>query len=193
LMTADVFAVALHWKRWDWRLTRLLLPGAVVGVTIATLFIKNAPTGSLKLALGIIVLVFAVYRIFENRLLVLFRYQGQDWHGSVAGTVAGFSSALAHSGGPPVTIYLLMQKVTPGVFMATSAVFFMILNWIKVPYYLYVGLFDFPRLLSVAWLSPLLPLGVWLGKRLGEKIDKTAFERLVVVLLVMTALMLIFQ
>jgi uncharacterized protein len=193
LMTADVFAVALHWKRWDWRLARLLIPGAVVGVTIATLFIKNAPTGSLKIALGIIVLVFAVYKIFENRLLAFFKYQGRDWHGTVAGTIAGFSSALAHTGGPPITIYLLMQKVTPQVFIATSAIFFMILNWIKVPYYLYIGLFDFERLLSVIWLSPILPLGVWVGKWLGTRIDKAAFERLVVILLVVTALMLIFQ
>ena len=192
LMTADIFAVALHWKRWDWRLVRLLVPGAVVGVTIATLFIKNAPTSTLKLALGIIVLIFALYRLFEPYLLHFFRYEARNWHGSVAGTIAGFSSALAHTGGPPITIYLLMQKVTPSVFIATSAIFFMIVNWIKVPYYLYIGLFDFPRLFSVIWLLPLLPLGVWIGKWAGTRIDKTAFERLVVLLLVVTALMLIF-
>jgi uncharacterized membrane protein YfcA len=85
-----------------------------------------------------------------------------------------------------------MQKVTPSIFIATSAIFFMIVNWIKVPYYLYIGLFDFPRLFSVIWLAPILPLGVWIGKYAGERIDKTAFERLVVVLLVVTALLLIF-
>jgi uncharacterized protein len=92
-----------------------------------------------------------------------------------------------------VTIYLLMQNVTPRVFIATSAIFFMIVNWIKVPYYLYIDLFDFPRLFSVVWLSPLLPLGVWVGKMIGVRIDKAAFERLVVVLLIITALMLLFR
>jgi uncharacterized protein len=193
LMTADVFAVGMHWKHWDWRLARLMLPGAVTGVTIGTLFIKNAPTGTLQTALGIIVLVFAVYKIFEKRLLAFFQYEGRDWHGIIAGTIAGFSSALAHSGGPPVTIYLLMQNVTPRVFIATSAIFFMIVNWIKVPYYLYIDLFDFPRLFSVVWLAPLLPLGVWVGKMIGVRIDKAAFERLVVVLLIITALMLLFR
>ena len=145
------------------------------------------------LALGIIVLVFALYKLFEPRLLAFFQYEARDWHGSVAGTIAGFSSALAHTGGPPITIYLLMQKVTPSIFIATSAIFFMIVNWIKVPYYFYIGLFDFPRLFSVLWLAPLLPLGVWIGKWAGTRIDKTAFERLVVVLLVVTALLLIFE
>ena len=193
LMTADVFAVGMHWKRWDWRLARLLIPGAVAGVTIATVFIRNAPTDSLRTALGIIVLIFGVYKLFEKRLLAYFRYEGKDWHGTIAGTIAGFTSALAHSGGPPVTIYLLMQNVTPRVFIATSAIFFMILNWIKVPYYFYTGLFDFQRLFSVIWLAPLLPLGVWTGKKIGDRIDKSAFERLVVVLLIFTAILLLFR
>lgn len=193
LMTADVFAVGLHWKRWDWRLARLLIPGSVVGVTIATIFITNAPTRALQTALGIIVLVFAGYRLVEKRVLSFFRYQGKGWHGIVAGTIAGFTSALAHTGGPPVTIYLLMQEVTPRVFIATSAIFFMILNWIKVPYYLYVGLFDWQRLLSIAWLAPVLPLGVWVGKQIGDRIDKQAFEKLVVWLLIVTGLMLILR
>jgi len=193
LMTADVFAVSMHWKRWDWRLARLLIPGAIVGVTIATLFIRNAPTDTLKTALGIIVLIFALYKLFEKRLLKFIKYEGKDWHGTVAGTIAGFSSALAHTGGPPVTIYLLMQNVSPQVFIATSAIFFMILNWIKVPYYLYIGLFDYQRLLSVIWLAPLLPLGVWTGKKIGYRINKNAFDRLVVVLLIFTALLLLFE
>jgi uncharacterized protein len=193
LMTADVFAVAMHWKRWDWRLARLLIPGSIVGVTVATVFITNAPTKSLQTALGIIVLVFAIYRLVEKRLLDFFRYEGKDWHGIVAGTIAGFTSALAHTGGPPITIYLLMQDVTPRVFIATSAIFFMILNWIKVPYYFYADLFDFPRLFSVLWLAPLLPLGVWVGKRMGDRINKQTFEKLIVWLLILTALLLILR
>jgi hypothetical protein len=68
LMFADIFAVAFHWRRWNNKLVLLLLPGAVVGVTIGTFFITNAPTETLRTALGVIVLVFAVYKIFESRL-----------------------------------------------------------------------------------------------------------------------------
>jgi uncharacterized membrane protein YfcA len=193
LMTADVFAVWMHWKRWDWRLARLLIPGSIVGVTVATVFITNAPTNTLKTALGLIVLIFAIYRLLEKRLVDFSRYQGKDWHGMVAGTIAGFTSTLAHTGGPPITIYLLMQEVTPRVFIATSAIFFMILNWIKVPYYLYAGLFDLQRLISVIWLAPLLPLGVWVGKQMGDRINKETFEKLVVWLLIVTALLLIIR
>lgn len=192
LMLADVFAVALHWGRWQRRMIVLLLPGSVAGVTIGTLFITNAPTEIIKIGLGIVVLLFAVYKILEKRILGALIYQSRDWHGLVAGTVAGFSSALAHTGGPPVSIYLLMQNVTPGMFVATSALFFMILNWIKVPYYWYAHLFDLNALLQILWLLPLVPLGVWLGKWAADRIKKETFDSIIVVLLAVTALLLIF-
>ena len=134
LMVADVFAVALHWGNWNRRLILLLLPGAVVGVTIGTFLITNAPTETLRRLLGFIVLFFAIYKLLERRILSALTYKSRDWHGLVAGTVTGFSSALAHTGGPPVSIYLLMQDVTPAVFIATSAVLIMILNRKKITY-----------------------------------------------------------
>jgi uncharacterized membrane protein YfcA len=192
LMIADVFAVALHWKRWEWRLVRLLLPGAVIGVTIGSFLIEIAPSESLRKILGVIVLVFTVYKIFEKRILHWVRYEPHNWHGWLSGTLAGFASSLAHNGGPPVSIYLLLQDVSPRVFIATSALFFMILNWIKVPYYFYIGLFDFQRLTQIAWLIPLLPLGVVVGRWASSKVDRQVFERIIVALLGITGLLLIF-
>ncbi|NUM48854.1 MAG: sulfite exporter TauE/SafE family protein [Anaerolineales bacterium] len=177
---------------WD-AILKKLIPGAVVGVTIGTFFITNAPTATLRLMLGIIVLIFAGYKLLEARLFRDVVYQPHDAHGIFAGSVAGFSSALAHTGGPPVSIYLLLRQVPPRTFNATSALFFAIINWIKVPYYFYAGLFDFQQMQALAWLLPLLPLGVWGGKTLAEKISRTAFERVVVGLLVVTAGLLIFS
>jgi uncharacterized membrane protein YfcA len=193
LMLADVFAVALHWGRWNTKMIWLLLPGSVAGVTIGTLFITNAPTRALQTGLGVIILLFAVYKLFERRILGSLVYEGRDWHGLVAGTVTGFSSALAHTGGPPVSIYLLMQDVTPRIFIATSALFFLILNWIKVPYYIYAQLFDLQRLWEILWLMPMVPLGVWAGRWFGDRFNKQTFEWVIVSLLVITALMLIFS
>jgi uncharacterized membrane protein YfcA len=146
LMFADIFAVSMYWRRWNLRLIVLLIPGSLAGVTIGTLFITNAPTQTLRLGLGVIVLMLTVYKIFEPRILPHLRYRPRSWHGLLAGTVAGFSSTLAHSGGPLIGIYLLLQQVSPQVFIATSAMFFFFLNWIKVPYYMYAHLLTRRRL-----------------------------------------------
>ncbi len=191
LMLADIFAVALHWGRWNSKLVLLLIPGAIAGVTIGTFFITNAPTEMLQTLLGIIVLIFALYKIFERRILGSITYQSRNWHGLIAGTVTGFSSALAHTGGPPVSIYLLMQRVTPAIFIATSALFFFILNWIKVPYYFYAQLFDFDRLRQLVWVLWLVPVGVWLGRWAAYRVNRQTFEKIIVGLLIVNAVLLI--
>jgi uncharacterized membrane protein YfcA len=193
LMFADLFAVASYWKRWRLRLVILMLPGGVIGVTIGTAFIKNAPTELLRNALAVIVLIFAAYKLLESRLAVLKTYRSHDWHGWLAGTLAGFSSSLAHAGGPPVAMYLMIQGLEPVEFNATTVLFFAIINWVKVPYYAYAGLFDFQRLLSVIWLLPVIPLGVALGRWTVGKINRLWFERVIVVALLGTAIMLLLE
>ena len=143
MLLADVFSVALHWRRWNGRLVWLLIPGAVAGVTIGTYFIANVSTHVLKIGLAIIALLFVAYKLLEKRILGSQKYEQRNWHGWLAGTTAGFTSAMAHSGVPPISIYLMLQDVSPGVFIATSVLFYAILNWIKVPYYYFTGMFDF--------------------------------------------------
>jgi uncharacterized membrane protein YfcA len=192
LMFADIFAVALHWRGWNTKLVLLLLPGAVLGVTIGTLFITNVPTETLRTTLGIIILIFAVYRILESRILKSLNYQPRNWHGLIAGMITGFSSSLAHTGGPLASIYLLLQNISPTVFVGTSVAFFFILNWIKFPYYIYADLFDLGLLKQIAWLLPLVPLGVWTGKWAVTRVEKSTFDRIIVYLLIVSALLLIF-
>jgi uncharacterized membrane protein YfcA len=192
MLLADVFSIAFHWKRWNVRLVWLLIPGAVVGVTIGTYFITNVSTQVLKIGLAIIALLFVVYKLLEKRILGSVKYQEKNWHGWLAGTTAGFTSAMAHSGVPPISIYLMLHEVTPTVFVATCVLFYAILNWVKVPYYFFTGMFDFHLLWQVAWVFPIVPFGVWIGRWLVTKVSKTIFDNIILVLLVITAFLLIF-
>lgn len=118
-------------------------------------------------------------------------YQPKGWHGMLTGILAGFTSTLAHTGGPPVAIYLLMQRVEPRVFVATSAVYFAIISWLKVPYYIYAGVMDLNQVRQVIWLLPLIPVSVWVGRWLATRIDKKTFEKVIMVLLVVSAVLLL--
>jgi len=191
LIFADLFAVAFYWKQWNSKLLILLLPGSIIGVTIGTWLITSEPTAGIQRILGIIVLFFVVYKAFEKRILRAMKYSPKGWHGVFTGGISGFSSSLAHIGGPPVSIYLLLQDLTPSVFVGTSVLFLMILNWIKIPYYIYADLFDFQRLWQIGWLAPLVPLGVWLGKSMVVRIHKELFEQIIVGLLFITGVMLV--
>jgi uncharacterized membrane protein YfcA len=183
LIVGDVFTIAAHWRKWDPRLVLQLLPGGLIGVALATSILKSISGDELRLALGVIILVFVGYKLLEGRLLQSFHYQPRSIHGWLAGTVSGITSTLAHGGGPPVSIFLIMQNLAPQTFVATTALFILFLNWIKVPSYILSGLFDWKLINSSLWVVPLLPLGVFLGKWLVKRLDQGYFERLILILL----------
>ena len=193
LIAGDIFAVSAHWKNWERRLVLLLIPGAVVGVTAATFFLTRVSAEVLQRALAIIILIFIVIKLIESALSSSKIRGAGGWIGTIAGAVAGFTSTLAHAGGPPVTIYLLTQNLKPTTFVATSALFFMALNWIKVPYYLYAKLFDIDLIIRFLWLLPLLPAGVWTGKLLVQRVGRRPFEIAIYILLTVSAFLLLIR
>lgn len=192
LMLADILAIGVHWKKWDKRLIVLLIPASIIGVTIGTLFLTKAPVRLIRTVIGTIILLFAFYKLFEKSIFKKLTYTPRNWHGRLGGLVAGFTSSVAHTGGPPIAIYLLLQDLQPRVFAATIAFFFFILNYIKVPFYYFADIFNFELLRQFLWLLPVVPLGIWTGKWLVVRVSKEQFDRIILFLLIITALLLIF-
>ena len=188
-MTADVFAVGAHWRRWDTKLAALLIPGALAGVVVGTFFITAVSPQALRTTLAVVILLFTAYKLFERSFLRGVVYRPRPWHSPLAGGISGFTSAVANNGGPPVTIYLLMHNLQPRTFIATTAIFFLLLNYIKLPFYLYAGLFDWALLRSALPLLILAPIGVWIGRAFVLHVDKELYERVILFFLVISALL----
>ncbi len=192
LMVGDVFAVWAHWNRWDKKRVLLLIPGAILGVAVGTYLLASISPITLRRGIGLIILLFVVYKLFEARILSAVHYTPRNWHGVLAGGASAVASTLAHTGSPPIVIYLMMQEnMSPRTFVATSALFFALLNWLKVPSYYMAGLFDFHMVWQVAWLLPLLPLSVWLGKTFASRVNKVIFDRVIAAVLAVTAVLLL--
>lgn len=191
LMVGDAFALGALWRRWDTREVLRLLPGAAVGVAAGTYLLAQADSPALRRLLGALILVFVAYWVFGQRLVRLAQRRPQPWYGWLAGAVAGVTSALAHSGGPPVAAYLLLKGLEPVRFVATTALVFAIVNLIKVPSYLAAGLFDLELQRQLAWAVLVIPVGVVVGRLLVERIDRRLFHRASVVLLTISAVYLL--
>lgn len=191
LIVGDLFAVVAHWGRWDGSIIMQLVPAAILGVVVATYFLYRLTGEGLRLALGVIVLAFVILKLSEGSLLKQFQYRSKPYHGWLGGGISGITSTLAHGGGPPVSIYLVLQSLQPETFAGTAAFFFFILNWVKVPSYWAAGLFDWDLIRSVLWVLPLVPLGVWVGKWSVKRIERRYFERLVLLLLGISGMLLL--
>ena len=116
-----------------------------------------------------------------------------QWAGAFWGGLSGFTSTLAHAGGPPFAVYMLAQKVDKTLFVGTSAVFFLVVNYVKlVPYY-FVGQLNVGNLAAALLFSPLAPLGIWLGVWIHRRMSQTVFLNVSYTLLLATGLKLIYD
>jgi uncharacterized protein len=191
LIIGDIFALRVYWKQWDMHYVRLMLPAAVLGIIVGNQLLVALPDRVLRPILGVLVLLFVVYKVAGERLREV-DYHPQNWHGYVAGAASGLGSALANSGSPPFTIYMMFQDISPQVFIGTTTLFFAIVNLIKVPGLMALHLIDLHDLVGIAWAVPLIPLGVWAGRKLIDRINKVAFERMLLGVLALAGVILIF-
>lgn len=192
LIVGDAFAIYSYWKEWDGQLVRRMLPFGVVGALAGTFLLAELSPNLLRIALAIFVLVLVAYKFISDRIQHL-RYQPQGWHAPAAGALAGLASGLFNNGGPPFNSYLLLQKLPPRVFIATTALFFALLNLLKIPGFLYTGVLDVPRLLSLWWVFLFIPVGIVAARWLINRINQTVFEWVIIGLLILSSLLLFAQ
>jgi hypothetical protein len=190
LIFADWFALRLYWKEWNMYYVKLLLPAAVIGVIMGAFLLTAIPDNALKLIIALFTVLVIIYKLLSDRLENL-NYTHQSWHGVLAGWSTALASTLANTGSPTFTTYLLLQKLRPIVFIGTATLFFAVVNALKMPFFWQQGLLDMNALYSVLWALPIVPLGVWLGRRATEIIDQTTFERILLVLLVVSVVLLL--
>lgn len=174
LIAMDLFGIRAWRGKADWAELRLLLPASLVGIALGTLAFGVMSDRMVKGAVGLIAVVFAADRLLRRPMsdaptAPLPRLA------RLCGVGAGFTSTLAHAGGPPLMIYLLTRGLPRQAFAATSVFFFAALNLAKLPFYLGLDLFTRDTLVMSAMLLPLVPVGVWTGMRLLQHIPERPF------------------
>lgn len=176
LAIMDAMGLAALLKERDRGLIRLLLPAGLLGTVLGTLLFGVLPAPVVAGVVGAITLLFLAIRlVFPPRADAP---PPPRWLGFVLGTTSGFTSFVAHAGGPPVSFYLLPLRLAPVTFTATMAVLFAAINASKWLPYAWLGLIDTRNLLTSLALAPFAPLGVWLGLKLVRRIDPSWFYRL---------------
>lgn len=192
LMVGDAFALYMYWKEWDTDLVKRMLPPGIVGALIGTFLLSWLPSNVLRIALGIFVLIVVAYKFTSERIKAI-RYRPSLWHAPAAGLLAGIASGMFNSGGPAFNSYLLLKKVSARPFIATGAIYFATLNLIKVPGFLYTGVLDLPLLFSLWWVFPFIPIGIWVARLTLTRVSPSAFERIIIILLIFSSLWLFWQ
>ncbi|HSW18540.1 MAG TPA: sulfite exporter TauE/SafE family protein [Ramlibacter sp.] len=177
LFVMDVLGLHLWRRHFDWPLIRFLLPFGLLGTVIGTVVFRLIDARVVAGVVGVFTLLFLAQRlVFPPRAAAP---PPPRWIGAILTTVSGFTSFVAHAGGPPINAYAIPLKLRPQTFAATMAVFFFAINMSKWIPYAWLGLLDLRNMATSAALLPLAPLGVAVGVRVAGRINPVMFYRLI--------------
>ncbi|MCW7538795.1 sulfite exporter TauE/SafE family protein [Aquabacterium sp. A7-Y] len=191
LAVMDTLGVAAYLKHVDRGLIRLLLPAGLLGTVVGTLLFGVLPAKAVAAVVGALTLLF-----LAQRLLFPPRPDAPPpprWLGALLGVASGFTSFVAHAGGPPISAYVLPLRLPPLTFSATMAVFFAAVNASKWLPYAGLGLIDLRNMATALVLMPLAPVGVWAGVRLVKHVRPAWFYRLIYAGMLLTGLKLLWD
>lgn len=192
LLVMDLGAMWAYRTSWDRSLMKVILPAGLAGTLIGTVTFRLLSVHGLKLLLGLVAIGFLLHRLGRSRTAAQpeprSTAKGVFW-----ATVSGITSFVAHSGGAPLSVYVLPLRLAPALLIGTSAFFFAALNWAKVVPYWWLGLFSTENLATAAVLAPLGLLGVWAGVWVRKRVGETLFYRIVYGFLLVTGVKLLYD
>ena len=201
LCTIDLFGVKAYWTHIDWRLLKRMLPAAIVGTIVGALTWRHFSVPGLKAILGVIAIAFPLQWWWKDwrasRPNAPARIVDRDGKDRVRAALwcamSGFTSFVAHAGGPPVLAYLMPKKMDKTIQVGTMSFFFLVVNYVKLPQYIAVGQFS-PQVLGASLvLAPFIPLGVWMGIKLHNNISQRTFQQSCYVLMLIMGTKLLFE
>jgi uncharacterized membrane protein YfcA len=191
LLVMDFTGVRALWHERDRAMLKFMLPAGLLGTVIGTLLFGALPVHAVSGVVGAITLAF-----LAQRLLFPPRRDATPpvrVAGFVLTAIGGFTSFVAHAGGPPVQAYVLPLRIEPLRLSATLAVLFTAINLSKWIPYAWLGLLDARNLGTSLLLVPLAPLGVWGGVWATRRVDQAWFYRLAYVGMGLTGLKLLYD
>ena len=191
LLVMDILGMAAFRNDFDRRLLKFLLPFGLLGIVAGTLLFKLLEPRLVAGIVGAFTLLF-----LAQRLLFPPRPDAAPpprWVGALLTATSGFTSFIAHAGGPPINAYVIPLQLSPVRFTGTMAFFFFFINLAKWIPYAWLGLLDTRNFATSAVLLPLAPLGVWAGVRIARRIDPVLFYRFVYVGMALTGAKLLWD
>jgi|SRR5581483_11377745 len=176
------------WSRPD---ATLLVPTVVVGIGAGFLVMRAIDGRLAAIVIALTTLLFAGHW-----------FAGGGWpqsqprsivKGLFCGTGCGLTSMIAHSGGPPLAMYLLPLGLAKTVYAGTTSLVFTAANLAKVGPWLLLGRPGPALWTLMALCLPCVPLGIHIGWRLHERLSHQGLYRACYGLLVVTGLKLLWD
>jgi len=199
LILGDLFALA-YWRRSaSWKELGRALPWAIAGIIAGVVFLDRIDDRFMRPIIGGIVLLLLALHLRRHYLSPAKQEaavpddRSRRWvFAAAVGCLGGFTTMLANAGGAVMSMYFLALGLSKETFIGTSAWFFFIVNLIKLPLMIRLGMISGESLGVNLAMVPALAAGTVAGVIIARRLDQKVFDIAVSVLTAAACLRLLF-
>jgi uncharacterized membrane protein YfcA len=192
LIFADVFGVSYYHRHANWQHLIRLLPFALFGVIIGTIFGHLIDDEAFRLTMAVIIFFSLAQMIWQERQEQVSLLES-GWFVAIIGILGGFTTMVGNLAGPVMSLYLLAMRFPKNEFIGTAAWFFLCINLFKVPFHIWVwNTVSWQSTALTATLIPLIAVGAAIGIWLVGKINEHWFRRFVIAMTAVAAAAMLF-
>ena len=175
-------AVRSEWTR--------LVPMIVVGTALGVTLLVNLPKQAAMAALGVFILLFALYSFMPKRSE---KVVSRHW-AWLAGLGGGITSTLFGAGGPPYAMYLSHRGLSKEQFRATLGLATLTSISIRTVAFLVTGILLDPKVwIYAVFVVPAGLAGIWAASHLFRRISRETLMRVVALMLLVSGASLILR
>ncbi len=192
LCLADVFGVWYYHRHASWYHLKKLFPWAALGTVLGTVVGGMIDDDTFKLVMAVIIVV--------SVFIMLWLERGHSdevpdykWFASLTGIAGGFTSMVGNLANSVVAIYLLSMRLPKNAFIGTTAWFFLVLNWFKIPFHvLSWETITWNTFLLDLITLPFIGLGAFLGIVIVRRIEDRAYRWFIITMTLVAAVFMVF-
>lgn len=194
LCIADLGAVIYYRRSCSWYHLFRLLGWAIAGLFVGIVIDHFVPLAMFKYLIAFSIMISVVVLFFNE----LRKRKGDDtpqkgWVMALYGIAGGFATMVGNSAGPIMSVYLLSIKMPKMLFVGTSAWFFMLLNYAKLPLQIWVwDNIHYDAILAGVAMIPFIAFGSWIGVVLVKNLPEKLYRRLVIWITLASAVIMLF-
>lgn len=191
-IVSDWFGLYAYRKDFDRRVLAIVCVAMSFGVVLGWATTRWVPEPWVTVVVGVISVSFALNQLLRHAAVVAPK-RAEVAPGLFWGSIAGFTSYVSHTGGPPFQVYTLPLGMKKAVFAGTSTIAFAYVNLLKLPFYWSTGQVNLHSLGTAALLMPVAAGSVYLGVWAVRVLPERLFFRIVTWSLLLIGVHLIWQ
>ena len=188
LLFNNLFKIRVFWDKIDFRTFFFFGIPSICFAFGGAALIALLPLELIGKILAVFLIVYAVYSLFKPKLAI----KKSQLTAIFGGSLSGFFAGLIGLGGAIRSSFLVAFDLPKEVYVATSAMIAVVIDFTRIPTYIFTGSVQASREL---FLIPLLIVSAYFGVRLGKvllnRIDQQTFRRIVAIALLLVGIKLL--